>query len=238
MVKHSSNPDFSGHANLDPQTGKRRVAIVEDHPLSRQGLAQLINNEDDLVVCGEAGNTSEAWQVLEATRPELVIVDISLRQNSGLDLVKNLRTRYPQLPVLILSMHDELLYAERSLRAGAGGYIMKSEAPDQVRLAIRHVLNGGVFLSLRASEKIARRVLHRRNPDTQDPVIDLLSDRELEIFQLIGLGHTAKEIAGTLNVSAATVNGFRARIKEKLGLKSGAELAYHAHLWVHEQGED
>jgi DNA-binding NarL/FixJ family response regulator len=209
---------------------KRKIFIVDDHPIVRQGLALLINREPDLVVCGDAEETSSALRRIEELKPELVIVDISLNGPDGLDLLKNIRARDPDLPVLILSMMDELLYAERGLRAGANGYIMKQQATEQVLVAIRRILGGEIYLS----ERMANKMLHLfvgGSPKKQSSPVADLTDRELEVFRLIGEGHGTRQIADELHLSIKTVESYQAHIKEKLLLRNGRELVQRAIQW-------
>jgi DNA-binding NarL/FixJ family response regulator len=213
------------------ETSKLRVFVVDDHPIVRQGLAQMINREPDLTVCGEAEQAASALQAIVSERPDILILDISLGGPDGLELLKNVRTRYPALPVLILSMHDESIYAERALRAGANGYIMKHEAAERVLVAVRQILNREIYVS----ERVANRILHHYISGTstmkQSPLADL-SDRELEVFRLIGEGHSTRTIADELHLSVKTVESYQAHIKDKLSLKNGRELVQHAIQWV------
>ena len=211
-------------------TIKSRVLVVDDHPIVRQGLTLLINRESDLTVCGEAEDAHTAMQSLTATRPDILVVDISLNGPDGLDLLKNVRSRHPDLPVLILSMHDESIYAERALRAGAQGYIMKQEATEKVLVALRRILSREIYVS----ERIANRMLHRYigNPSAGRPSsIADLTDRELEVFRLIGEGHSTRQIAEELHISVKTVESYQSHIKEKLSLRSARELVQHAIQW-------
>jgi DNA-binding NarL/FixJ family response regulator len=209
---------------------KSKVFVVDDHPIVRQGLALLINREQDLVVCGEAEDTQSAMQSFMSVRPDILVVDISLNGPDGLDLLKDVRMRHPDLPVLILSMHDESIYAERALRAGAQGYIMKQEATEKVLVALRRILSNEIYVS----ERIANRMLQRYigNPTSERPssVADL-TDRELEVFRLIGEGHSTRQIAEELHISVKTVESYQAHIKEKLSLRSARELVQHAIQW-------
>ena len=210
---------------------KLKVFLVDDHPIVRQGLAQMINREPDLTVCGEAQEAASALQAISTERPDILIVDISLVGPDGLELVKNIRLRHSSLPVLILSMHDESIYAERALRAGANGYIMKHEAAERVLVAIRQVLNHEIYVS----ERVASRMLHHYITGSpaagQSPLADL-SDRELEVFRLIGEGHSTRAIAEELHLSVKTVESHQAHIKDKLSLKNGRELVQHAIQWA------
>ena len=210
---------------------KHRVFLVEDHPVTREGLAQLLNQQADLHVCGQAGTAREALAALDTLTPDLVLVDISLSGTSGIELIKDLSVRNPTLRVLVLSTHDESLYAERALRAGAKGYVMKHEPTEQVMSAIRLVLRGGIYLSERMHGRLLHKVAHGESfgPASE---LDQLSDRELEIFQLIGRGCTTAQIAAALHVSVSTVETHRAHIKEKLKLENATELVRRAVEWV------
>jgi DNA-binding NarL/FixJ family response regulator len=210
---------------------RRTIFIVDDHPIVRQGLALLINREPDLTVCGDAEEAGSALRRIEEIKPDLVVVDISLNGPDGLDLLKNIRARDPHLPVLILSMLDESLYAERALRAGASGYIMKQEATERVLIAIRRILSGEIYVS----DRMANRMLHQMVGGTQtqpgSPIADL-TDRELEVFRLIGEGHGTRQIAEELHISVKTVESYQAHIKGKLSLKNSRELVQRAIQWT------
>src|ERR1700674_1161963 len=182
------------HASQDQVVTKKRILVVDDHPIVRQGLALLINREPDLVVCGEAEEATGAMHVLASARPDVLIVDISLNGPDGLDLLKNIRTTHPTLPVLILSMHEESIYAERALRAGANGYIMKQEATEKVLVAIRRILQGEVYLSDRLTNTMLQQYVRGVLPTKMSPLVSL-TDRELEVFRLIGEGHGTRQIA-------------------------------------------
>jgi DNA-binding NarL/FixJ family response regulator len=202
---------------------------VDDHPIVRQGLALFIEREPDLMVCGEAEDATSALQAIRDSTPDFVILDISLDGRDGLELLKTLRVRHPNLPVLVLSMHDESVYAERSLRAGANGYIMKQEAADKVITAIRQILGGDVYLSDRLTKRMLQQFVNG-SISPRDPLAKL-SDRELEVFRLIGAGHGTRQIADELHVSAKTVESYQAHIKEKLALRNARELVQHAVEW-------
>ncbi len=209
----------------------KRIMIVEDHPIFRLGLSELINQEEDLFVCGEAEDVIKAWNDINTLKPDMVIVDISLKGRSGIDLIKDISKNFKTLPVLVLSMHDESIYAERALVAGAKGYIMKQEASESIIKAIRCVLDGKIY----ASESVTGNILNTfvSQPHMKDkPAVDRLTDRELEVFQYIGHGLTTKEIAERLNLSKKTIGTYRERIKEKLNLKNFAELIRFAVHWV------
>ncbi|MGI9074002.1 MAG: response regulator transcription factor [Bryobacteraceae bacterium] len=211
---------------------KRRVLIVDDHPIVREGLAQMINREPDLTVCGEAADMQKAVQLMEALEPDILIVDISLDGPDGLDLLKHIRTQDPSLPVLILSMHDESIYAERALRAGANGYIMKQEATDNVLDALRRILNREVYVSPRMANKMLQQFVGATGTDKRRSSVDDLSDRELEVLRLIGAGHGTRQIAEELRLSVKTVETYQAHLKEKLVLRNSRELVQYAARWT------
>ncbi len=210
---------------------RARIVIVDDHPLLRQGIARLINEEDDMEVCGEAGEPNKALDLITATSPDVVILDISLKSASGIEVLKNIKVRFPRLLVLILSMHDESVYAHRALRAGAAGYIMKQEASEKVLVALRKVLSGEVYLSDDLGTRMLNRLVGGRSALNGSP-IEELSDRELEVFGLIGQGHGTRPIAEKLHLSVKTIESHRAHIKEKLNLKNATELVHHAIQWA------
>jgi DNA-binding NarL/FixJ family response regulator len=203
---------------------------VDDHPLVREGLTNLINGQDDLIVCGEANDSAQAIKRIVKARPDVALVDISLENESGLELVKHLGSQFPQVALIILSMHDESLYAERALRAGARGYVMKHETSKSVLASIRQVLGGGIYVSERIVNRMALKLASSREPVTSSP-LERLSDRELEIFRLLGQGRTPSQIAGDLNLSLKTVQAYCARAKEKFGVTSLTELLRAAIRW-------
>ena len=209
---------------------KSRVLVVDDHPIVRQGLALLINREDDLTVCGEAQDAHAAMQAIASVKPDILIVDISLNGPDGLDLLKDVRMRHPELPVLILSMHDESVYAERALRAGAQGYIMKQEATEKVLVAVRRILSHEIYISERIANRMLQRYIGNRGAGRPSSIANL-TDRELEVFRLIGEGHSTRQIAEELHISVKTVESYQAHIKEKLSLRSARELVQHAIQW-------
>jgi DNA-binding NarL/FixJ family response regulator len=214
---------------------KYRILIVDDHPMMRQGLVQLISQETDLTVSGEADTAAQALQLVGSLKPNLVLVDISLPDRNGLELIKDLRATGLHPPVLVFSMHDESLYAERALRAGARGYIMKQEGGGKLVQAIRQVLAGQIFVS----EKISARALEAfsgRRSGRSASSVEGLSDREFEVFQLIGEGKATREIAHLLHLSIKTVEVHRANIKLKLGIKKGSELVHYAIRWREAEG--
>ena len=214
------------------QKAKYRVLLVDDHPILRKGLAELINQEADLTVCGEAEEAPKAFEAVGVLNPDVAVVDISLKGGNGLELIKNIKARYPDLPLLVLSMHDETLYAERALRAGSLGYIMKEEAIEKVLTAIRHVISGEIFLSDRMKGRLLNQLVGGRIKQGSSS-IDSLSDRELEVFRLIGEGRGTRQIAEELRLSVRTVEAYREYIKDKLNLKNGTELVQHAFQYVH-----
>ena len=205
--------------------------MVDDHPIVRQGLSQLIDQEEDLMVCGTAKDAGSALESITKSRPDLMIVDISLDGPDGLDLLKSVRLRDASLPVLILSMHDESLYAERALRAGARGYIMKQAATEGLLVAIRRILGGHIYLSDRIASRMLGQFTGRGTPTERSPVEDL-SDRELEVFRMIGRGYGTREIADLLHLSVKTVESYQAHIKEKLSLKNSREMVQRAMQWT------
>jgi DNA-binding NarL/FixJ family response regulator len=210
---------------------KKKILLVEDHPIFRLGLSELINQEEDLLVCGEAEDVAGAWALIPKLLPDLIVADITLENSDGIELVKEVNRHFRHIPVLILSMHDEFLYAERALHAGARGYIMKQEAMESVVTAIRQVLEGKVYLNERIKEHILAHLTDRASVRERAP-IDRLTDRELEIFRLIGEGLSSRDIARKLHLSIKTVGTHRERIKFKLNLKSATELVRHAVHWA------
>ena len=209
---------------------KHRVFLVDDHPIVRQGLTLLINQEPDLMVCGEAQEARGLRAALVAAQPDIVLLDISLTGPDGLDVLKMLREEGQQVPILVLSMHDEAVYAERVLRAGANGYIMKQEATERVLIAVRRILQGQVYVSDRMASRMLLQLVSKQVPD-ESAAIARLSDRELEVFRLIGAGRGTREIAQTLNLSVKTVESYQAHIKEKLALRSARALMQRAIEW-------
>jgi DNA-binding NarL/FixJ family response regulator len=220
-----------------PQKAKippKRLLVVDDHPMMRTGLAQLIDNEGDLKVCAEADNAGQALNAVAKQKFDLALVDISLPDKNGLELIKDLRTLSPSLPILVVSMHDEIIYAERVLRAGARGYIMKQEGGQKFLQAIRRVLAGQVFVSEKMSARILENISGTTTPNSISPV-RRLSDREFEVFQLIGQGVGTSDIATRLRLSVKTVEVHRANIKQKLGLATATELVRFAVRWLDSQ---
>ena len=208
---------------------KRRVFIVDDHPLVRDGLANLINQQSDLVVCAEAEDSAGASAGMETSKPDVALIDISLKNESGLELVKTLQTQYPNVALIVLSMHDEALYAERALHAGARGYVMKRETSKSIVTAIRRVLDGDIYVSDRVVNAMAKRMSSRKTAAAEP--VERLSDRELEIFRLLGQGRTPSQIAEDLRLSLKTVQAYCARAKEKFGVTSLTALLRAAIRW-------
>jgi DNA-binding NarL/FixJ family response regulator len=212
-----------------------RVLIVDDHPFMRRGLAQTINDQAGMEVCGEAGSVAEALQMMETSRPDLAVIDISLGAESGLELIQALRTRWPATKVLVSSMHDETLFAERALRAGALGFVNKGEPPDVFVAALQRVSSGQIYLSERMTNRMLDHVLTDKVETNRSP-IETLSNRELEVFEMIGKGMATKQIAARLGLSPKTIETYREHIKQKLNLSNATELTRNAVQWVLEQG--
>jgi len=218
-------------ASVDKQ--KQRIFLVDDHPLVREWLTNLINQQSDLEVCGKAENTADALAGIARTRPALAVVDITLNAASGLELIKDLCIQHPSVASLVFSMHEEELYAERAMRAGARGYVRKRETSKNILAAIRCVLEGGIYVSQRLSNAMAVKFLHGHEAvGIAQSRVGQLSDRELEIFQLLGKGRSTAEIADELHLSLKTVQAYSVRAKEKLGLKTAADLLREAILWI------
>lgn len=220
-------------ATRDASTADERVGvlIVDDHPLVRQGLAMLINKSPDLRVIGQAADTQGALALMAEQEPEVAVIDLSLAGGSGLDLLKEIGRRHPSVLTLVLTMHDELFYAERALRAGSRGYVMKGEETDEVLEAIRQVRKGEIYVSEHLRSTLVQRAAEP-GPNAPTSAVESLSDRELEVFELVGRGQPTREIAKQLSVSVKTVETHRHRIKEKLGLRSGTEMVRYAIRWV------
>jgi DNA-binding NarL/FixJ family response regulator len=216
---------------------KTQVLIVDDHPVVRDGLTTIINHERDMNVCGQADDAAGALKATAELKPDVVVADISLKSSDGIELTKSIKIRYPRLPVIIFSVHDESIYAERALRAGAHGYMMKETVSENIVKAIRTVLNGEIFVS----DKISKKFLHKIAGDkagTAKTPIENLSDREFEIFRLIGEGYKASQIAKQLHLSAKTIETYRSRIKEKLNLSNAAELLRYSIKWTKSQDRE
>jgi DNA-binding NarL/FixJ family response regulator len=209
----------------------KKIFIVDDHPIVRDGLITIINHDKDLAVCGEADEPQEALKAISELRPDVVIVDITLKNSDGIELTKSIKALYPKLPVIVLSIHDESIYAERALRAGAQAYLMKEVVSDNIVTAIRTVLSGEIYVSNTIGKKMLRKLAAGKAGTIGGPM-DSLSDRELEIFRLIGQGYKPSKIAKSLHLSVKTVETYRARIKEKLNLADADELLRYAIRWV------
>lgn len=207
-----------------------RIAIVDDHPMVRQGITVVLQAEKDIEICGEAESVSEALEMLDREKPDLAIVDLHLKNSSGLELIKDLQVRHPDMPVLVLSMRDEGFYAERVLRAGARGYVTKEEGPRKVIEGVRRVLAGDIFLSDRMASKVMSKIVGGLDKPGDSPM-DQLTDRELEVFELIGQGLPTREVAERLHISPKTVDSHREHIKQKLQLDSSTDLLKHAVEW-------
>lgn len=217
------------------QETKTSIIIIDDHPIVRHGIAQLINMQKDLLVCGEAKDSTEGWEIIKEKDPDLVIVDLSLENASGLDLIKALSARMPGLPLLVLSMHDENLYAERAIRSGAMGYVMKQEATETLISAIYQVLKGEIFVSEKIKARLLQRLLRGESGTNQEEeytIVGGLTNRELEVFQLIGKGLSTRRIASKLNLSIKTIETHRQNIKQKLNLEDSTELVQQAVQWA------
>jgi DNA-binding NarL/FixJ family response regulator len=210
---------------------RKKVLLVDDHAVVRFGIAQLVNHQNDLVVCGEEEDAGNALSAIARLKPDVVLADIALKDSSGLELMRNIKAQYPKLPVLVVSAHDESVYAEIAFRAGALGYLMKAEALEKVVPAIRRVLSGNIYVS----DALASRMLQRQvrgHADIEQSPVKGLSDRELEVFELIGRWKKTAEIAQELHLSIKTIEYYREQIKQKLELKSAVELTQHATAWV------
>jgi len=217
-----------------PPPVKSRILIVDDHPVFCEGLRRMLDRHPSLVVCGQVPDAASAMKAVAELKPDLALVDISLEGTNGIDLIKSLKAKHEDLPILVVSMHDESLYAERALRAGAQGYIMKNQHIQIVRAAIFKVLGGDVFLSDKMSTAVLARLLLGRKDQPASP-LEQLSDRELEVFQMLGEGKSSRQIAEDLDLTIPTIHSFRNRIKEKLQYKNSTELVLHAMQWVRER---
>ena len=211
-------------------TQKSRILLVDDHPIMRDGISQIINQQPGMEVCCEASSARDALKMLESSIPDLAVVDISLKDISGIELIKEMKVKFPDFPILVLSMHSESLYAERALKAGARGYIMKHEPADRLLEAIHRVLSGKIYLSTNISETILSRLVRKNTTDGQPPV-DTLSDRELEVFKLIGLGLKPHQIAEKLFLSVKTIETYYSRLKQKFNLENALQLRQKAIQW-------
>jgi DNA-binding NarL/FixJ family response regulator len=218
-----------------PSVKKFGVLLVDDHPVTRQGVAALIALDPSLAVCGEADNGPRALELVTKLAPDVAVIDISLKSSNGLELMKNLKILAPKLPVLVMSMHDEALYAERALRAGAQGYIMKQEASEKILAAIQRVLRGEIYLSEKMQERMLQRIV-KSKPEEPGSAIETLSDREMEVFQLIGDGFGTRQIATQLSLSVKTIESYREHLKLKLALATGSDLVRYAIQWMKSLG--
>jgi DNA-binding NarL/FixJ family response regulator len=207
-----------------------RILIVDDHPLMREGLIEVLEREPDLKVCGEAEDRFDALAAIEKTKPDLVIADLALKTSHGFDLIKDIAARFPKIRILVVSMHDELINAERAIRAGASGYITKQEATTRILQAVRKALAGEIYLSEKAAVQIAASVTGRRR-SSDGIAVSALTDREMQVFQMIGKGQTVRQIAAELHLDVSTIETYRARIKEKLKVKDAVELLQAAIQW-------
>jgi DNA-binding NarL/FixJ family response regulator len=212
------------------QNSEVRILLVDDHPLVRLSLREVIKRESDMIVCGEAEDREQALILVESAKPHLAIIDLTLKSSNGMDLIKDLRDRFPKVQILVLSMHDETLHAERAIRAGARGYITKQEATKKIMIAIRQVLSGEIYWSERAAARVASKIARASRPDSNSAV-DTLADRELQVFELIGAGQSTRQIAAALHIDVSTVETYRARIKEKLNLDDSLALLQFAIRW-------
>ena len=237
MTTNSAETRVSGTDSIVGAGLARRVLIVDDHPIVRQGLRRVIDNEDDLSVCGEAETVIDARAAIKDLDPDVVIADISLKQGDGIELVRDVRAHYPDLPILVLSMHDETIYAERMLAAGANGYIMKQAASEQFLVAVRRVLEGGIYVSEAVGNHMIQKFASGGSYISVNP-IDQLSNRELQILHMIGKGMSTRESALALNLSIKTVESHRQRIKRKLNLATGTQLVQYAVKWFDNRASD
>ncbi|HEU5080720.1 MAG TPA: response regulator transcription factor [Opitutaceae bacterium] len=210
---------------------KRRIVVVDDHPITRRGFAAILEAESDLEVCGEADNAADAFELIKGLMPDAALIDVTLRNSSGIELMKNIKSGLPRTPMLAVSMHGQVLYAERALRAGARGYVMKEDAQDQIVAALRSVLRNELYLSEGIRELMLDRFTLKRNSDDKIFRMDSLSDREMEVFRLIGDGFTTRQIATALKLSAKTIDSHRENLKLKLQVGSAAELVHRAVQW-------
>lgn len=211
---------------------KPQIFLADDHPITRRGISVLVKQEGDLEVCGEAGSAAQALDLIQKLKPDLAIIDISFKSSSGLELIKNLKALQPQLCILVMSMHDEALYAERALRAGAMGYVMKQDASETILTAVRTVLKGDLHVSDKLKMQMLQQSLGNGRQGATASPIESLSDREMEVFRLIGNGYATREIAARLNLSVKTIDSYREHLKLKLHLASGSALVRHAIQWV------
>ena len=211
-----------------------RIYIVDDHPLVRHGLSQIVANEADMEICGEAEDSPAAIRGVGEANPDAIIVDISLKGANGLELIKNLKSIHEDIPILVFSMHDETIYAQRALRAGAKAYVMKKESPSKVVDAIRKIIQGEIYVSPSVADQVLHQIVNGPGNVSTSPV-DRLTDRELEVVQLIGRGLSSREVAESLHLSVKTIESHRAHVKEKLGLRNATELVQFSVQWVDQQ---
>lgn len=217
---------------MNKTASRRKILLVDDHPLLLEGLARMISAESGLGVCGMAGDVQEALSQVESLQPELVITDLTLPGRNGLELIKDLAATHPEIPVIVLSMHDEMIYAERVLRAGGRGYVMKDTPPERLLQAIRVVLGGGVFASQKVTNHLLKSLSSNKTATRSGRPMECLTDREMEVFELIGQAKSNHEIATQLGISPRTLDAHRAHIREKLGHADGNELTRHAIRWI------
>ena len=227
---------MSAHPEMIKPTpeSRKRIFVADDHPVLRQGIIPLINRDHDLVCCGEADSIAATLQAVETLKPDLLLLDLHLGEGDGIEFIKTLHSLQPKLLILVLSQSDESVYAERALRAGAQGYIMKQEATSAVLNAIRTILNGELYVSRKISVAVLNKFLQAK-PGVSTAPLDSLSDRELQVFQMVGAGMTSRQIAAKLGLSIKTIETHREKIKHKLGLQNGKELVLHATRWVEDQ---
>jgi DNA-binding NarL/FixJ family response regulator len=230
LAKHTKMTTVQA-AQVQGKDSRKRILLVDDHAVVRFGMAQIINREKDLMVCGEEEDAANALSAIGKLKPDLVIADISLKDSSGLELMRNIKAQYTGLPVLVVSAHDESVYAEIAFRAGALGYLMKAEALEKIIIAIRRVLSGNIYVSEALGAKMLRQQFSGHS-SVQEPIAERLSDRELEVFQLIGQWKKTSEIARQLHLSIKTIEYYREQIKQKLNLQSGSELMQQATTWA------
>jgi DNA-binding NarL/FixJ family response regulator len=219
-----------GNINKSGKNSVTRILIVDDHPLVRLSLREFIRREKDLEVCGEAEDREQALAAAEATKPHLAIIDLTLKTSNGMELIKDMRDHHPDVQILVLSMHDETIHAERAIRAGARGYITKQEATTRVMVAIRQIMSGEIYWSERAAARVASKIAGPARGVAESPV-DCLTDRELQVFEMIGSGKSTRQISASLHIDVSTVETYRARIKEKLNLKDSLALLQFAIRW-------
>jgi DNA-binding NarL/FixJ family response regulator len=224
-----------GETHSATEVTRKRILLVDDHPIFRHGLEDLLQKQVDLTICGHADSAPEALTEMRRLNPDLAIVDVSINGTNGIELVKQMKAESPNLPILVLSVHDESIYALRALKAGALGYVMKAEALHQVINAVRRVLEGHIFVSPRFGEKLIFKAVHGGESGTAGSPVDLLSDRELEVLVMLGRGHNTKSIANELHLSVKTIETHRAHIKEKLGFADASEMVRFAVDWVTHQ---